>query len=99
MAVALVLVWSGIEPHDRFTWWLEVAPVLIGVPILIYLYPRFRFTRLVYTLVWVHAVILMVGGHYTYARHEDSARVYGLCSHTAIGKVLGSDVSPRDQRA
>ena len=63
-----VLVWSGIGPHDRFTWWLEVAPVLIGVPILIYLFPRFRFTRLVYTLVWVHAVILMVGGHYTYAQ-------------------------------
>ena len=63
-----VLIWSGIGPHDRFTWFLEVAPVLIGVPILVYLYPRFRFTRLVYTLIWVHAVILMVGGHYTYAQ-------------------------------
>ncbi len=62
-----VLTWSGIGPHDRFTWFLEVAPVLIGVPILVYLYPRFRFTRLVYTLIWVHAVILMIGGHYTYA--------------------------------
>jgi putative membrane protein len=63
-----VLIWSGIGPHDRFTWFLEVAPVLIGVPILVYLYPSFRFTRLVYTLIWVHAVILMVGGHYTYAQ-------------------------------
>ena len=67
VAVALVLVWSGIEPHDRFTWVLEVLPVLIGVPLLIYFYPRFRFTPLVYTLIAVHAVILMVGGRYTYA--------------------------------
>lgn len=63
-----ILVWSGIGPHDRFTWFLEVAPVLIGVPILVYVYPRFRFTPLVYTLIWVHAAILMVGGHYTYAQ-------------------------------
>lgn len=62
-----VLVWSGIAPHDRFTWLLEVAPVLIGVPILLYVWPTFRFTRLVYTLLWIHAVILMVGGRYTYA--------------------------------
>ena len=68
VSLVAVLVWSGIEPHDRFTWYLEVAPVLIAVPILIYVYPRFRFTRLTYTLIWFHAVILMVGGHYTYAR-------------------------------
>ena len=66
-ALAAVLIWSGISPHDRFTWFLEVAPVLIGVPILVYIWPRFRFTRLVYTLLWIHAVILMVGGKYTYA--------------------------------
>ncbi len=68
VSLVAVLVWSGIGPHDRFTWYLEVAPVLIAVPILIYVYPRFRFTRLTYTLIWLHAVILMVGGHYTYAR-------------------------------
>jgi putative membrane protein len=67
VTVVGVLVWSGIAPHDRFTWLLEVAPVLIGVPILLYAWPRFRFTRLVYTLLWIHAVILMVGGRYTYA--------------------------------
>jgi putative membrane protein len=65
--VAIIFVWSGINPHDRFTWFLEVAPVVIGVPALIYVYPRFRFTRLVYTLIAIHAVILMVGGRYTYA--------------------------------
>jgi putative membrane protein len=62
-----VLVWSGIGPHDRFTWFLEVAPVLIGVPILIALWFSLRFTRLVYTLIWIHAIILMIGGKYTYA--------------------------------
>ncbi len=65
--VVIVFVWSGIRPHDRFTWMLEVFPVIIGFPILIYTYPRFRFTPLVYTLMAVHAVILMVGGKYTYA--------------------------------
>ncbi len=62
-----VFVWSAILPHDRFTWLLEVFPVLLGVPVLVYLYPRFRFTALVTTLIAVHAVILMVGGKYTYA--------------------------------
>ncbi len=66
-SLVAVLIWSAINPHDRFTWFLEVFPVLIGVPVLIAIYPRFRFTPLVYTLIWIHAVILMVGGHYTYA--------------------------------
>lgn len=65
---AAVLVWSGIDPHDRTTWWLEVAPVLIGVPILALTRKRFPLTALVYRLIFIHAVILMVGGHYTYAR-------------------------------
>jgi putative membrane protein len=68
VSLVAILVWSGIGPYDRFTWWLEVAPVLIAVPVLIYVYQRFRFTRLTYTLIWLHAIILMVGGHYTYAR-------------------------------
>ena len=67
VTATIVLVWSGVRPHDRFTWLLEVAPVLIGVPILIASYRRFRLTRLVYTLLWIHAIILMVGGKYTYA--------------------------------
>jgi putative membrane protein len=67
IVLSVVLVWSGISPHDRFTWVLEVFPVLIGIPALMYLYPRFRFTPLVTTLIALHAVILMVGGKYTYA--------------------------------
>ncbi|MDA0239430.1 MAG: DUF2238 domain-containing protein [Proteobacteria bacterium] len=67
LLAGLVLVWSGIGPADRLTWWLEVAPVVIAVPLLAGLYRRVRFTALFYRLVLIHAVILMVGGHYTYA--------------------------------
>jgi putative membrane protein len=67
-SMVVLLVWSGIHPHDRFTWWLEVAPILLGVPVLILLYPRLRLTPLVYTLIWIHCGILMLGGHYTYAQ-------------------------------
>lgn len=62
-----VLAWSGIHPKDRLTWFLEVAPVLIVVPLLVFTARRFPLTPLAYGLIAVHAVILMVGGHYTYA--------------------------------
>jgi putative membrane protein len=62
-----VLLWSGVSPADRFTWFMEVFPVLIAVPVLLATYKRFRFTPLVYTLIAIHACILMVGGKYTYA--------------------------------
>ena len=65
--VAAVLVVSGIGPKDRLTWWLEVAPVLVAVPILFATRRRFPFTPLVYVLVAIHAAVLCVGGHYTYA--------------------------------
>jgi putative membrane protein len=64
----LVFIWSAIRPRDRFTWWLEVAPVLIGVPVLLIAYRRrSRFTPIVYTLICLHAIVLLVGGHYTYS--------------------------------
>jgi putative membrane protein len=63
----LVLLWSGINPHDRFTWFLEVFPAILGLGILVATYKQFQFTRLAYWLMLVHAVILMIGGHYTYA--------------------------------
>ena len=69
LAAALVLLaWSGVRPHDRFTWVLEVAPILIGAPILVATYRRFPLTPLSYRLLFLHAAILMAGGHYTYAR-------------------------------
>jgi putative membrane protein len=67
-ATAVVLVVSGIRPYDRVTWLLEVLPVLIGVPLLVVTYRRFPLTNLLYGLLFVHALILIVGGHYTYAR-------------------------------
>ena len=68
LAVGTVaLVVSGVAPHDRLTWVLEVAPILIAAPILVATARRFPLTPLTYRLVFVHALILMLGGHYTYA--------------------------------
>ncbi len=68
LAVVLaVLIWSGVHPRDRFTWWLEVAPVLIALPLLIVTRKSFPFTPLVYALIAAHMAILTIGGHYTYA--------------------------------
>lgn len=62
-----VLLWSGIAPYERMTWLMEVAPVLIAAPLLLLTYQKFRLTDLLYILIAIHGVILMVGGHYTYA--------------------------------
>jgi putative membrane protein len=64
----IMLAISGINPYDRSTWLMEIAPILIAVPILLATSPRFRFTPLAYRLIFIHAIILMIGGHYTYAR-------------------------------
>ena len=61
------LVWSAINPKDQFTWFLEVAPAIIGLILLILTYKKFPLTPLLYTLILIHMIILMVGGHYTYA--------------------------------
>ena len=63
----VVLLWSAINPHDRITWWLEVAPALIGLGLIVTTYKRFPLTPLLYGLILAHCVVLMVGGHYTYA--------------------------------
>ena len=59
---------SGVRPHDRLTWLLEVAPILVAVPLLVATRRRFPLTTLAYVLVALHALVLAVGGHYTYAR-------------------------------
>ncbi len=66
--IAAVLVWSWIGAYDPGVWLMEVLPVFIAVPVLAFTRKRFPLTSLVYTLILVHAIILMVGGHYTYAR-------------------------------
>ena len=68
VATALLMIWSGVHPVERGTWWLEVAPVLIGAPVLVFTFSAFRLSPLLYRLLFLHAVILIVGGHYTYAK-------------------------------
>ena len=62
-----VLIWSAIYPHDYFTWFLEVIPALLGFIALLLTRNTFPLTPLVYVLVLIHCIVLMVGGHYTYA--------------------------------
>jgi putative membrane protein len=66
--VLAALIASGIGPADRLTWFLEVVPVLVAVPLLLATARRFPLTPLVYCLIAVHALILVLGGHYTYAQ-------------------------------
>lgn len=63
----LVLIWSAINPHDYFTWILEVFPALIGLGILLATKNKFPLTDITYILILLHCCILFVGGHYTYA--------------------------------
>jgi len=63
----LVLAWSAWNPHDYPTWWLEVLPALVALLVLFATRKRFPLTPLAYWLILFHAVVLMVGGHYTYA--------------------------------
>jgi putative membrane protein len=62
-----VFAWSAISPADYFTWFLEMFPVVMGLMVLIPTYNRFRLTNMTYTLIGIHAVVLLVGAHYTYA--------------------------------
>ena len=62
-----MLIWSGINPKDQLTWFLEVSPAIIGAAIMAFTYNTFRLTPLVYGLILFHCIILMIGGHYTYA--------------------------------
>jgi putative membrane protein len=67
IAFFLVLAWSAWEPHDYVTWWLEVIPALVALAVLVVTRKSFPLTSIAYFLILVHAIILMVGGHYTYA--------------------------------
>lgn len=68
VAIVVLLAISGLHPYDRATWLLEVAPVLIVLPVLWWTRGRYPLTRLLYACIFLHAVVLMVGGAYTYAR-------------------------------
>jgi len=62
------LILSGIQPHDYFTWILEVFPGIVGLVVLLFTFKKFQFTYLTYVFILVHCYILFVGGHYTYAQ-------------------------------
>ena len=66
--LAPLLGWSAVAPHDYFTWLLEVLPIFIGLPLVLTVQRRFPLSSLLLGLLWLHSVILIVGGHYTYAR-------------------------------
>lgn len=68
LLLVLILLFSGFRPYDRATWLLEVIPVLIALPILVMTYRRFPLTTLLYVLIFIHALVLILGGSYTYAR-------------------------------
>lgn len=86
--LAVLLAISGIAPYERATWLMEVAPILLAVPVLALAYRTFPLTRLLYVLIFVHAVILLVGGAYTYARVP-----FGFW----MQDVLGLDRNPYDK--
>lgn len=66
--VVALLVWSGIRPYELGTWLMEVAPVLVALPLLLATHRRFPLTPLLYGLILLHMAVLMLGGHYSYAR-------------------------------
>src|SRR3954451_15037461 len=68
LVAILCLVVSGWHPYDRATWWMEVMPAIIAMPILWLTYKRFPLSTLLYVCIFIHATVLMVGGAYTYAR-------------------------------
>ena len=68
LGLAGLLAWSGVAPYDRATWALEVAPVVIALAVLVPTWRRYPLTGLLYFWIFVHAIVLIVGGTYTYAR-------------------------------
>ena len=82
------LIWSAVEPRDYLTWLLEVSPALAGAIVLAWTWHRFPLTSLVYWLILVHAIILMIGGHYTYAE---------VPLFDWIGRVLGESRNNYDK--
>ena len=77
-AFVVVLTWSGINPKDFYTWVLEVVPAVIALALLAATYQHFKFTGLIYSLILIHCIILMIGGHYTYAEVPFFDGLFGI---------------------
>ena len=97
LSLAVLFLWSLIGCFDLFTWFLEALPVIIAVIIILSVHRKFRLTRFTLILIWIHAIILLVGAHYTYARmplfnwirdtFELSRNHYDRLGHVAQGFV------------
>jgi putative membrane protein len=68
LVLLLIMALSAIHPYDRTTWFMEVAPIFIALPVMIATYRRFPLSTLLYVLIFIHALVLIAGGHYSYAR-------------------------------
>ena len=90
MSVALIcfLVWSGARPYDRLTWFMEVLPVIVALPLMWATHRRFPLTDILYACIFVHCCVLMLGGAYTYAR---------VPMGFALQDWLGTDRNPYDK--
>ncbi len=84
----MVFVWSAINPKDYLTWFLEVVPAVIGLILMAFTYHSFRLTPMLYILILIHMIILMVGGHYTYAE---------VPLFDSIGEYFGQDRNNYDK--
>ena len=81
-----VLIWSGTEPKDSFTWQLEVAQAILAIIILAITYKHFRLTPMLYTLILMYCIVLMIGGHYTYAEVPGFEGFFGS-DHNSYDKL------------
>ena len=90
MSAALIcfLVWSGARPHDRLTWFMEVLPVIVALPLMWATRRHFPLTDILYACIFVHCCVLMLGGAYTYAR---------VPMGFALQDWLGTDRNPYDK--
>ncbi|MCK8133282.1 DUF2238 domain-containing protein [Pseudoalteromonas sp. 2CM28B] len=82
----IVLTWSGINPKDQFTWLLEVIPAIIGLVLMASSYKHFKLTPILYGFILAHCIVLMVGGHYTYAEVPWFDNLFG-CERNNYDKV------------
>ncbi|MCJ9430617.1 DUF2238 domain-containing protein [Kordiimonas marina] len=78
LVFAAGLGWSGLNPKDQLTWFLEVFPAMIGALVLLLTYARFRLTPILYFFILLHCLVLMVGGHYTYAEVPFFDHLFGM---------------------
>ena len=92
--MAMPLSYQGA--FDRLTWWLESVPALIALPLLIWAWRRYPLSNLLYAFIFVHALILLLGGHYTYARvplGDWASHLFGWSRNTMTSSAISRRAS------